>query len=75
MGERPVNNLVKATSLLARHEKSEWHLAAVEKRALSQSVQDEHGDVLELIVTASEEKRKRNRELMKKLIRSLYFLW
>ena len=70
---RPVNNWAKATTLLANHEKSEWHLAAIEKRALSQSA-EKHGDVIELIVSASEEEKKENREMMKKLIRSLYFL-
>ena len=34
----------------------------------------EHGDVMELIVAASEEEKKDIRELIKKLIRSLYFL-
>ena len=28
---RPINNWVKATALLSKHERSEWHLAAVEK--------------------------------------------
>ena len=70
---QPVNNWVKATALLTKHEKSDWHLAAVEKRAMSQSTK-EHGDVVELIVAASEEEKKDNRELIKKLIRSLYFL-
>ena len=70
---RPVDNWVKATTLLNNHEKSEWHLAAVEKRGLNQSAQ-KHGDVVDIIVTASEEEKKQNRELMKKLIRSLYFL-
>ena len=48
-------------------------VAVMEKRALSLST-SEHGSVVEQIVTASEEERKQNRELMKKLIRSLYFL-
>lgn len=45
---RPVNNWAKATTLLANHEKSEWHLAAVERRAFSQSA-EKRGDVIELI--------------------------
>ena len=69
----PVDNWVKATTLLNNHEKSEWHLADIEKRALNQSAQ-EHGDVVDIIVTAGEEEKKQNHELMKKLIRSLYFL-
>ena len=32
---RPVKNWVKATKLLAKHEKGEWHLAAIEAQALS----------------------------------------
>ncbi len=70
---RPVDNWVKATALLTKHEKSDWHLAAVEKRALSQSA-EEHGDVVEQIVRASDEEKKQNCETVKKLIRSLYFL-
>ena len=69
---RPVNNWAKATTLLANLEKSEWHLAAVERRAFSQSA-EKRNDVIELIVTASEKEKKENRK-MKKLIRSLYFL-
>ena len=45
----------------------------MEKRALCLSSQ-KHGDVVEQIVAASEEEKKQNRELMKKLIRSLYVL-
>lgn len=67
---RPVNNWAEATTLLANHEKSEWHLAAVERGAFSQSA-EKHGDVIELIVTASE---KENRKMMMKLIQSLYFV-
>ena len=70
---RPVDNWVKATALLKKHEKSEWHLAAVEKKALSLSAQS-HGDVVDIIVTPSEGEKKRNHELIKKLICSLYFL-
>ena len=38
---RPASNWVKATSLLLKHEKSDWHLAAVEKQALSLAVTEE----------------------------------
>ena len=58
---------------MANHEKSEWHLAAVERRAFSQSA-EKRGDVIELILTASEEEKKENRKMMKKFIRSLYFV-
>lgn len=49
------------------------NLAAVERRAFSQSA-EKRGDVIALIVTASEEEKKENRKMIKKLIRSLYFL-
>ena len=68
---RPVNNWPKASVLLAKHSKSDWHLVALERRALSQAVE---ANVLEQMVSASEEERKLNRELLKKHIRSLYFL-
>ena len=70
---RPVCNWVKATSLLAKLEKSEWHLAAVEKKALSQLI-EKHGGVVEQIVSVGEEERRQNMELMMKLVHSLYFL-
>ena len=70
---RPINNWVKATTLLSKHERSEWYLAAIEKRALSLT-SVEHGNIVEQIVSVSEEEKKQNCELMKKLIRSLYFL-
>ncbi len=54
MGDMACEQL--ATALLTKHEKSDWHLAAVEKRAMSQSTK-EYGDVVELIVAASEEKK------------------
>lgn len=69
---RPVNHWAKATVLLAKHAKSDWHLAAIEAKVLSQSMEG-HG-VIEQIVSASEEERKQNREFFIKLIRSLYYL-
>ena len=33
---RPVNNWVKATELLKKHEQSDWHLASVEAIALAE---------------------------------------
>ena len=59
---RPVCNWVKAMSLLAKHEKSEWHLAE-EKRALSQLI-EKHGAVVEQIVSVGEEERRQHMELM-----------
>ena len=67
---RPVNNWMKAFSQLRMHERSEWHLAAVEKQALSQH----SGNIVQQILAASEEEKKQNPELIKKLIRSLHFL-
>ena len=43
--QRPVNNWVKATELLNRHEKSEWHKVAFEKHILAESAA-KHGNIL-----------------------------
>ncbi len=59
--------------MLKKHAQSDWHIVAVKKKALSLSV-SEHGTVMEQIANASEEQRKLNRDLLKKHIRSLYFL-
>ena len=42
-----VDNLVKARDLLKKHGKSEFHLATVQQRTLSQSTQ-EHVDVVDI---------------------------
>ena len=52
---RPISNWVKVTSLLLKDEKSDWHLAAVEKQALSLAVTD-HGTVAEQLVAAKKRK-------------------
>jgi len=70
---RPVNNWVKATELLKKHEQSDWHLASVEAIALAESA-GRKGDVVERTLAASEAERRRNQELIKQLTRSLYFL-
>ena len=70
---RPVDNWMKFTTLLKKHEKSGWHLVAVERRAVNQSSQD-HCDVVDIIVTVSEEEKKHNYELIKKHMRYLYLL-
>ena len=70
---RPVCNWVKATELLTKHEKSDWHRASVEASALAEMTKRQ-GDIIEQIHTASEEDKRKNREMLKKLIRSLYFL-
>jgi len=70
---RPVSNWVKGTALLAKHDKSDWHKAAMEKQSLS-LVTCKSGDVVEQLLSASAEQKRQNRDLMKKLVRSLYFL-
>ena len=70
---RRINNWVKAKILLIQHEKSDWHRAAVETNVHSQST-EECGDVMEQLAASTAEKEKQNRDIMKKLFRSLYFL-
>lgn len=53
---RPLSNWVKVTSLLAKHDESDWHKAAMEKQSLSTLTQ-KHGDVVEQIISASEEQK------------------
>ena len=43
---RPVKNWAKASELLGKHEKSEWHLASIETQALSE-LAEQHGDVMD----------------------------
>ena len=69
----PINNWVKATELLAKHDKAEWQLASVEAQALTEKAK-KSGDVVERMLATAKIKRKSNRELRKKLVRSLYFL-
>ena len=71
--QRPVANWVKATELLNKHDKSEWHKVALEKRMVVEGATI-HGDILQRMARVSEEDKRRNLELIKKLIRSLYFL-
>ena len=70
---RPISNWVKATELLDKHQKSEWHKASVEAQVLADSARV-HGSVVEQMVIASNEEKRKNREVMKQLIRSVYFL-
>ncbi len=70
----PISNWVKATELLSKREKSEWHLASAEAQALAESART-HGGVIEQTVMASNEEKRKNRELMKKLIRSVYLVF
>ena len=71
---RPINNWVKAKSLPIQHEKSDWHIAAIERMVMSQST-EEHGNAIEQLEAATAEEKKQNRDIMKKLIRSIYFLF
>lgn len=70
---RPICNWVKATELLAKHEKSDWHRASVEASAMAEMAKKQ-GDIIEQMRSASEEEKRKNRALIMKLIRSLYFL-
>ena len=67
---KPISNWVKATELLRQHEKSKWHLAAVEVQALASCAQTSGN----IIVRMSDEVRKNNLNLIKILLRSLYYL-
>ena len=49
---RPLNNWAKAITLLANHEKSEQHLAAVERRAFSQSAEKRSDVIADVIIVA-----------------------
>ena len=63
---------MKATALIAKHDKSDWHKAAMEKQSLS-LLSQKRGNVVEQSMSVSEVERQQNRELIK-LVRSLYFL-
>ena len=71
--QRAINNWIKATELMNKHALSEWHKAAVEKEVFAKMA-ERHGDIIEGMVKVSEEEKRRNLELIKKLVRSLYFL-
>ena len=71
--QRAINNWIKATELMNKHALSEWHKVAVEKEVFAKMA-ERHGDIIEGMVKVSEEKKRRNLELIKKLVRSLYFL-
>ena len=64
---------VKATELLAKHEKSDWHRASVQASALAEMAKKQ-GDIIEQMRSASEEEKRKSHEMLMKLIRSLYFL-
>ena len=64
---------MKATELLAKHERSDWHRASVEASALAELAKN-RGDIIEQMRSANEEEKRKNREMLKKLIQSLYFL-
>lgn len=62
------SKLGKATELLC-----DTHRSSIEAHALAIET-DQHGDVVDRILAASKMERQHNRELVKKLIRILYFL-
>ena len=64
---------MKATTLLAKHNKSDWHKASVENQKLS-LLHEKRGSIVEQIISVSEEEKQRNRTFLKKLVHSLYFL-
>ena len=68
-----VTRRVKATPLLKNHAKIRLAHCSNGRKVLSLSI-SEHGNVVEQIVAASEEQRKQNRDILKKYVRSLYFL-
>ena len=70
---RAINNWSKATNLLKKHESSVWHLAALKAQGMALLGQ-KTGNVLDRIIAASDEEKRRNRDVIKTLIRSLYFL-
>ena len=35
MGDEPMKNWIKATEFLRQHDKSDWHLASVERQLMS----------------------------------------
>ena len=64
---RPVSKWVKATNLLAKHNKSDWHKAAVEKQKLS-LLTEKHGSIVEQIISVDEEEKQHNRTFLKKVV-------
>ena len=61
---RAINNWPKATDLLQKHESCEWHLAALEEQGMALLGQ-RTGNVLDGIIAASDEEKRRNREVIK----------
>ena len=71
--QRPISNWVKATELLSKHANSDWHKTAVEKSVLADAA-EQQGDIMQQIERISEDEKRRNLIVVKKLVRSLYFL-
>lgn len=72
---KQVRNWVNATELLRQRGSSDWHRASLQAQAMSISLAgSSRGDVVERLATTSEKERKKNREIVKMLLRSLYFL-
>ncbi len=71
---KPISNWVKATELLKQHEMSEWHLTSVEVQAMASLARTSGGTIADRLIAIGEEERK-NRDVVKILLRSLYFLF
>lgn len=70
---KPINNWVKATEFLKQHEKSDWHKTSVEVQFLSKLASTSSQSITDRLTAIREEEKKSNRNLVKMLIRSLYF--
>ncbi len=66
---------VKATELLKQHEMSVWHLASVEVQVMASLASTSGGTIADRLIAIGEKERKNNRDVVKILLRSLYFLF
>ena len=60
--------------LLNKHEESEWHLASAEAWAMDESARMQERGIMEQIVAATGEEKRKNRELIRQLIRSVFLV-
>jgi len=74
MGDESIKNWIKATELLKQHDKSDWHLASVERQLMSSLASTSGGGICEIMLSIGEKEKEKNRILVKILLRSLYFL-
>ena len=64
----PISNWSKAVELINKHEKSEWHLASAEAQAMDESARMQGRGIVELIVVAIGEEKRKNCEIIRQLI-------